>query len=74
MSVHNFWATVNVDGKKEPVSTGPQASNGGMIINLFVRDRGESRHAVTLECSAEDGELVILVETPGKTEVFKFKR
>ena len=75
MAVRNFWATMNVDGKKQ-ISTGPESKDGGMTINLFVRDEGESRHVVTLECSAEDGELTILVDTIDGEEisVLKFKR
>ncbi len=74
MAVRNFWLTAEVDGKKEPVATGPRSSDGGMTVKLFVRDNGESRRAVTLECDASaDGQLVIRMAGPDGAVIQSFQ-
>lgn len=38
-NVRNFWLTACSDGNR-PVSTGPRAKDGGMILRLRIRERG----------------------------------
>jgi len=64
MATRNFWLEAFVDGRKSDVTGGPQAKDGGMAINLYVRHKGSSVRALRLDCLAGvDGKLFILVDT-----------
>jgi hypothetical protein len=63
-SVRNFWATVNVDGRKSQFASGPRARDGGLQINIKVRDKGTVQNAIVIMCRHIDGENRILVTDP----------
>jgi hypothetical protein len=39
-NVRNFWVTMDVDGRKEAVATGPRRADGGIDITIKMRDGG----------------------------------
>ena len=39
-NVRNFWISLNVDGKKHEVATGPRRKDGGFDINIKLREHG----------------------------------
>ena len=40
-NVRNFWLTLDVDGKKQRIATGPQRADGGFNLNIKMRAEGE---------------------------------
>ncbi len=56
-NVRNFWLNLTVDGKKEPVATGPRGAEGGFVLNVYQRDQGEVADAGQLQGDYVDGEL-----------------
>jgi hypothetical protein len=55
-AVRNFWVEVYVDGRKTNIGTGPRCKGGGMMIEVFQRDRGCIKKACTLYCTSDQGE------------------
>lgn len=70
MAVRNFWINVSVDGKKNDIATGPRSKNGGMQINLFLRQNGQSKKAITILCTEDSGQLLIDVQNEKKQTVY----
>lgn len=40
-NVRNFWITLEVDGKKMPIATGPRKRNGGFEATIKMRSEGQ---------------------------------
>lgn len=63
----NFIARVEVDGRLNDVLLGPGAKDGGMYIELMMRDAEHTGlvNVLRITCSAyEDGELRVRVSKP----------
>lgn len=63
----NFIARVEVDGRLNDVLLGPRAKDGGMYIELMMRDAEHTGlvNVLRITCSAyEDGELRVRVSKP----------
>ena len=65
-NLRNFYLEAEVDGKKTKMVGGPKHKDGGMNINLFVRDKGELMRAVSIDCFVgfDPNELIIRVKAP----------
>jgi hypothetical protein len=59
MTVSNFWTEAKIDGRGTPLSGGPRSADGGFSEVIYVRDRGDSRKALTV-FGEVDGELLTL--------------
>lgn len=61
--VRNFWMRATVDGHARSVEAGPRAKDGGLTIQVFMRDNGQVEHACTLRgwCGS-DGRLYLDIE------------
>ncbi len=66
-NVRNFWITLDVDGRKERIETGPRQSFGGFRATILMReDGGVSDHRLTIDGqSMEDGTLRLVVCVDG---------
>jgi hypothetical protein len=60
-SVRNFWIELDVDGRASSVATGPRAKDGGFNLNIFVRDNGSSKKAMSVCGRVINNELQISV-------------
>ena len=47
-NVRNFWVEMDVDGKRTQVATGPRRADGGFRLNIWMRDKGHVRKALTI--------------------------
>jgi hypothetical protein len=47
-NVRNFWVEAEVDGRKERISFGPKAKDGGFGLRIFMREKGGSTRALTI--------------------------
>jgi len=58
MVTRNFWVEANIDGRNTLLAGGPRAKDGGMTIDLFIRDDGEIAKALHIVCwVCADGSL-----------------
>lgn len=72
-NVRNFWFEATVDGKKMQLSSGPRNKNGGMVIHLYQRDKGESVKVLSIICSpGKDGMLDTDVCLDPKATVYPY--
>ena len=47
MAIRNFWIDINVDGRL-PIGAGPKRKDGGFTEEIYIRDSGESKKAVSI--------------------------
>lgn len=62
MAVRNFWIDGYIDGRQTVLSGGPKSKDGGMSVDIFQRDDGGIRAAVTIRCHEFGGRLVTVVK------------
>lgn len=61
-SVRNSFVSLEVDGRRSRIETGPKAKDGGLRTQFYVRDKGSVTRSVSIETSARrDGMLVLTV-------------
>ena len=66
MRIRNFWSSVRVDGRINPVEFSPQAANGGFTQVIYVRQENGPVVAARITGEAyQDGTLVLYVEAGG---------
>jgi hypothetical protein len=70
-NVRNAWVTLDVDGRSEPVATGPRTKNGSMNVAFRVRDHGESVPSITVDTYADGDRLVLRVVDEHGNEVYR---
>jgi hypothetical protein len=60
-NVRNFWMKAKIDGRRtDPSGFGPQAKNGGFVVDVFQRNDGAVVRAGQLQGFAHsDGRLVL---------------
>ena len=59
-NVRNFWIEGRVDGRKSNPGFGPQAKDGGFVVDVFQRNDGAVVKAGQLQGFAHsDGRLVL---------------
>lgn len=71
--VRNFFLDLSVDGKAEPVRTGPRSSGGGFSPHVTQRDKGAVVTALRLDGWACDGVLFLQVVSPEGNVLHTFK-
>lgn len=60
-NVRNFWIEGTIDGRETPIVGGPRSKDGGMFLNLYIRDNGDIEKALTINCYADGDNLKIIV-------------
>jgi hypothetical protein len=73
-NVRNFWITLDVDGKKERVATGPRSSGGGFELQILMRERGEISIAGRLSITGRvrEGQLFLNAVHPFTGKELRF--
>ena len=66
MAVRNFYVYGLIDGRKTPLTGGPQSKNGGMFLKITQRDKGGIRDAALIHCWEYEGHLITTVEIDGE--------
>ena len=56
-NVKNFWATLQVDGSEKTTSRGPRARDGGLLITVKQRHRGQLHNVLVISCYEHNGLL-----------------
>jgi len=59
MAMRNFWLEGNIDGRKSPITGGPQSKDGGFRLNVRMRDNGESVVGLRIEGRVVDHQLIL---------------
>jgi hypothetical protein len=60
-SVRNFWVDLNVDGRRTAVGSGPRRKDGGFSEEIYIRDEGCIRRALSISGYAVNEKLIINV-------------
>ena len=60
-NVRNFWMTASIDGKERDLESGPSSADGGMTIDLLIRDKGQVAKSISVECKAHMSGLLEIV-------------
>lgn len=60
-NVRNFWLDAQIDGRKETLSGGPVSKEGGLDVKIYMRDKGEVSHALSVKAYIARGKLVLSV-------------
>lgn len=70
MAMRNFWVDTKIDGRETPLSGGPRAKDGHMVIDIYQRNNGESLNVFTIHCEPSlDGKTLntYIVDENGTT-------
>jgi len=59
-NVRNFWITVDVDGSKKQVATGPKGAGGGFSLVICQREKGDILRAMEVEGRIDDAGRLFL--------------
>ena len=73
MAIRNFYLQGRIDGRKAEISGGPASKNGGMYVDLFIRDEGQSRLAIRVNCIEVKGKLILAVEDGDKNAIYRIE-
>ncbi len=58
MGIRNFWVEGHIDGRRTPISGGPQSREGGINLVIKMRDQGEIGNvAMCIEGTEREGTL-----------------
>lgn len=68
-NVRNFWIDADIDGRKETLSGGPNSKTGGMRAMIYMRDKGDVSHAVTINATERGGKLELEIWGPNQDKV-----
>lgn len=65
--VQNFWVSLEVDGKKEKIATGPRNAGGGFQMRILMRENGDISDDEVVIVGRKDsfGNLILSVDMPG---------
>lgn len=68
MAIRNFYLKGRIDWRNTNLSGGPVSKNGGMCVDLFIRNLNTSQLAIRINCVEVNGKLILNVEDGnGKT-------
>lgn len=73
MAIRNFYVDGRIDGRTAKLSGGPISKNGGMYVDIFIRDEGASRLAVRINCIEVNGRLILAVEDGDKNDIYRIE-
>jgi hypothetical protein len=48
-NVRNAWVTVEPEGRRTPIATGPRAANGSTLVTVDVRKNGGVHRALVIK-------------------------
>ncbi len=72
MAVRNWWISANVDGKQEPLESGPRAKDGGFDMTIYQRNEGGIVTALYVSGYAlSDGKLRLEVDDGDKHAIYE---
>ena len=54
-----FYIVAEIEGRKTPLTGGPQRKDGKANVYVLVRDNGESICAYEIKCYSKDGKLKV---------------
>ena len=64
--MRNFYMKAKVDGRKTPITGGPRNKDGGMFINLYQKEKGESVEILLVSSSVlPNGKLRTFIRMKG---------
>ena len=64
--MRNFYIKGKVDGRKTPIAGGPRNKHGGMVINFYQKEKGESVKILSVSSSVlKDGKLRTIIHMKG---------
>jgi len=59
----------DIDGRKETLSGGPNSKTGGMRAKIYMRNKGEVSHAITIDAVERHGKLELEIWGPNQSKV-----
>jgi len=64
--MRNFYIKGKVDGRKTPIAGGPRNKDGGMVITLYQKEKGESVKILSVSSSVlPSGNLKTVIRVKG---------
>jgi hypothetical protein len=61
--MRNFWINSNIDGRQTELAGGPRSKDGEMSTALYVKSKGSSVKALSVDCIPSDnGDLLVKVK------------
>lgn len=70
-NVRNFWITLDVDGKKSKVATGPRNRNGGFECIIKMRSEGQIfEEDIVIQGIVRNGLLTLNIYTDRTEPIF----
>jgi hypothetical protein len=57
MTVRNFWVDCDIDGRATVLSGGPKAKDGGMTVDILVRNTSRIHRACSIRCYPDNSKL-----------------
>ena len=64
--MRNFYMKGKVDGRKTPITAGPRNKHGGMVINFYQKEKGESVKILSVSSSVlKNGKLRTIIHMKG---------
>ena len=73
MAIRNFYLDGRIDGRTTEISGGPANKNGGMYVDIFIRDEGQSRLGVRINCIEVNGKLILAVEDGDENAIYRIE-
>lgn len=70
MAVRNFWVDANIDGRQTMLSGGPRSRDGGMNVDIYIRDEGSIASGVKIRCWEFDGTLKMSVHDETGRQIY----
>lgn len=60
-NVRNWWLDLTVDGRANPIQTGPRAADGGFALQLWQRSAGQIVPSLHIEGRTREGIIMLRV-------------
>ena len=69
--VRNFWLDARIDGRTNPLSSGPKGRDGGFQLAILSRDRGEVFGTAVQVIGRCCGSKLVVTVLDGNREVLR---
>ena len=73
MTIINFYLQGRINGRMAEISGGPASNTGGMYVDIFIRDEGQSRLGVRINCIEVNGKLILAVEDGDENAIYRIE-
>ena len=70
-NVRNFWLVAGIDGRESTLEGGPIGKDGGMRVEILMREEGHVSPGVTVRCMSYEGKNTLVVEDANGVEVYR---